>query len=143
MTDTTVRANAQTLPEATNSDATVADLDAEIHVLADAFESAWAAERALLKVAGFADVTDEELEAANDLTHAIVEKLIARPSTSMLTIKLKARAYLWGEGCQNFEDLSPAKCTVSDPVLVSLFRDLLTDGAIGASPALSAQEEAV
>ena len=39
-------------------------------------------------------------------------------------MRLKARAYLWAEGCMDLEDFSPARDTVSDPILVSLFRDL-------------------
>lgn len=107
----TLASNAQALPEATTEEA---------RALAADFEAAWAAELALKGLGK----TDEEHDAANARTKEIAEKIAAIPSTSILMMRLKARVYMWSEGAADLEDLSPAHDTVSDPILVSLFRDL-------------------
>jgi len=92
--------------------------------LAVEFEAAWTAERAIEEDDY---MPDEEYAAAHGRTQVVAEKITAIPSTSILMMQLKARAYMWSEGCTDLEDLSPARDTVSDPILVSLFRDLGAD----------------
>jgi hypothetical protein len=120
MPNTTVRASAPVLPEAT-------PLPAEdIRVLAAQFESAWAAERVLFH----GRRTDDEAKAAVARVDEITRKIVALPTADIEMMRLKARVYLWSEG-GDFETFAANNegDGSSGAVLVSLFRDLGADRA--------------
>ena len=130
----TVRAKARNMPKTTPARNFILDtLDVA------EFEVAWAADRAR-------DVnrTDAEAKAADERQRKILKKLAALRSTDIATMRLKARAYMWGEGAYDLEEFSDRQHDpVSGPVLVSLFRDLGVDapeGAVSGSPAPSSKE---
>jgi hypothetical protein len=111
----------------------------EIEALAAEFEAAWTAERDH-------DVnrTNEESDAAADREAKILEKIAALPPGDMSTIRLKARAYMWGENAYDLEEFGGVQAdSVTGPVLVSLFRDLGVDAppeaAVAGSPSTSAE----
>ena len=120
MRNATVRANARTLPEATDRP------DAALVALAEKFEAAFQAQRPFFYGSG----TDEEADAATARVDEIARKIVALPTADIEMMRLKARIYLWSEGtdfksfaAQNEGDGS------SEAVLVSLFRDLGADRA--------------
>jgi hypothetical protein len=87
MPTATVRANARTLPEATDRP------DAALFALAEKFEAAWAAESVIFKSSS----TDDEANAAADRVREVAQKIVALPATDMAMLRLKARVYLWSE----------------------------------------------
>jgi hypothetical protein len=121
MPTATVRATAQTLPEATPHPAE------DIRALAAQFEAAWAAERVFFHGGG----TDDEAKAAVARVDEITRKIVALPTTDIEMMRLKARVYLWSEA-DDFKTFA-AKNEGDDSsgaVLVSLFRDLGADRAL-------------
>jgi hypothetical protein len=159
MSERTVRANARTLPNATESrdEAIIervnrrynqpglvekglellAQLQSQNDLaksLAAEFEVLWREEDAIAR-----DVlkTDEELNAACDRTCKIADKILTLSGAHHLpTIRLKGLVYLWAES-ESLESLSERAKVTADRALVSLLRDLGAD-----RPAAQRTEEA-
>jgi hypothetical protein len=150
MSNATPRATAQaaskisTKPDATAKDFILRTLGEEQQrlraatndreALAAEFEAAWTAERDH-------DVnrTNEESDAAAAREAEILKKIAALPPGDMSTIRLKARAYMWGEGAYDLKEFAGVQAdSETGPVVVSLFRDLGVDAPEAAVAGLSA-----
>src|SRR5271163_2259891 len=125
----TLRADPTGLPKATPHP------DAELLALAAEFEAACQAARGFYHGGG----TDDESDAAISAAIEVAQRIAALPGKDISVMRLKARAYMHLEG----EDLGQRN-SVSDQVLVSLFRDLGVDrSATKEAAAVSPQEEEV
>ena len=152
MPNATVRANARTMPKSAKPETAVASILRTLadetrrlrsapndrEALAAEFEAAWTAERDH-------DVnrTNEESDAAAAREAEILKKIAALPPGDMSTIRLKARAYMWGEGAYDLKEFAGVQAdSETGPVVVSLFRDLGVDApeaAVAGSPSPSAE----
>ena len=124
MPKATVRANARTLPEATDSARPPALTAAEIQALVTDFEVALEALRPFFYGSG----SDDDADAATARVDEIARKIVALPTTDIEMMRLKARIYLWSEGTdfKTFAAKNEGDGS-SEAVLVSLFRDLGVD----------------
>jgi hypothetical protein len=114
MSKHTVRANAQTLPDATpHPDASVRDLAAQ-------FEAALKTYQHFYHGGG----NDDEAAAATKTVKAIAQKIISVQGTDISIMRLKARVYLWAESTDLEKLAKEGGDWPSEAVLASLFRDL-------------------
>jgi hypothetical protein len=114
MSNATVRANAQALPEATSYP------NANVRALAAQFDAALQAYHAFFHGGG----TDADAAAATDAVKAVAQKIIAVPGTDISIMRLKARVYLWAESTDREKLAAEGGDWPSEAVLASLFRDL-------------------
>ena len=73
---------------------------------------------------------DEELDASIARTRAFVEPILDLSGADALTMRLKARLFLWAEAVQP-ERFAELESVTTDRALVSLFRDLGADYPVG------------
>ena len=126
-----MRANARTLPEATERHLQSDLTNNAIQDLAVDFEAAWATESVIYNGKS---ATDDEAAGAIGRVRDVVKKIVALHAMDLALMRLKARAYLWSEST-DFEAYAAENegSEWSEGVLVSLFRDLGADRTVEGS----------
>ena len=98
--------------------------------LADEFEAAWAAEKAVLDRFDHSNNWSEDAyDAAASRTSAVVQRILSQPATTLEDFKLRGRAYCWcysGDRNEALGVLSGRNRSTDEKLVHAIMRDLIS-----------------